>query len=397
MFVILIVINIFTTPTPVSPGNGPHMRSYLKYHTLASAKTTPVNISTKFRNRYNYPSQINPTVKPTICIISLGGSFLTTDLNTYWTESGLGQNITPVRVHQVDGVTNKADMKLGSSGEFYDASMENTLDLEIAMTLCPSANIHIFFGPNTTEGFYNAIQAAVTFLGSATGGKIISISWGSDELSYGPAQAARYDLLFSNARSAGISICAASGDNSADDGSGFLSLDFPSSSPNVISCGGTSWNGASESAWSYNSSYKWGGGGGLSLYFQKQSYQNSLNWPSNVGRTSLATARSSPDIALNADPLNGWAIKFNGSYITIGGTSCVAPAFSAFLGLCNSTNYNGSINALTKLYSANAGFNDIVTGTNNSLGLPGFYSAHAGFDQCTGLGTINGTILQTLM
>ena len=135
------------------------------------------------------------------------------------------------------------------------------------------------------------------------------------------------------------------------------------------------------------------------MFFEKPTYQMLKVTPQSstalIG-SALLTNRSVPDIALNADPLNGWEIYFNGEYVTVGGTSCVSPAFSAFLGLCNkpSSAYNLITNVLTQLYAAPAScFNDITMGSNNSLNLNGLYNAVTGYDQCTGLGSIIGTSL----
>jgi len=368
----------------------------------------PTSISTYFKNFYNYPSQQGSS-KPTICIISLGGTFKTSDLNTYWTACGYSGNCPAITVVNVDGTTNNANQTInnGNSG----ASTENTLDIELAITMCPNANVRIYFGKNTNQGFYNAINSAYTYLNglSSTGGaKIISISWGGDELSFDVVWASQYNTLFHTIQSAGISTCVASGDNACDDGTGVLSVDFPSSSPYVVACGGSSLNPSTgrETAWSYNSTYGWGGGGGCSLYFSQPSCQSGVvTYPTELTGSALVHNRSTPDIALNADPIYGWSIYFNGSYMTVGGTSAVAPAFSAFLGLCNkqSSLYSNTTNVLTQLYTASAltspsCFNDITSGSNDDLTSTDgadFYKAHAGYDQCTGLGSIIGANLHS--
>lgn len=358
----------------------------------------PTTISTYFGKYYKFPQQqMNSNGNPTICIISLGGTFLTSDLQTYWNACGLSNPCNNINIVNVDGTTNKANQPINSNN--INESMENTLDLEIAMTLCPSANIIIYFGKNSNQGFYNAINKAYTDLQKLnnSGSKIISISWGANELAFDVVWALKFNDLFKSIQSNGISVCAASGDNSCDDGSGVLSVDFPSSSPYVIACGGTTLNGALETAWSYNPRNNWGGGGGCSLYFPKPQYQVNfkINYPSILANSSLINNRTTPDIALNADPLRGWSIFFNDSYTTVGGTSCVSPAFSAFLGLCNKT-YSNTVNVLSKLYTATPNcFNDIIIGTNDSLPNDGsnVYVAGIGFDQCTGLGSIKGTNL----
>ena len=73
---------------------------------------------------------------------------------------------------------------------------------------------------------------------------------------------------------------------------------------------------------------------------------------------TLINKRSSPDISMNADPNSGWSIYFNGSWYQFGGTSCVAPAFSGFLGLTNATytSLNTASMLLYKCYYTNVIF-----------------------------------------
>ena len=66
--------------------------------------------------------------------------------------------------------------------------------------------------------------------------------------------------------------------------------DFPPTSPNVVAVGGTSLylntnnSYSSETAWSWNSTYHWGGGGGTSTVQAKPSYQTSYGTahPGNI-------------------------------------------------------------------------------------------------------------------
>ena len=404
--VFLIILTIFLLAIIVKKTTSSANFSVIKPYFIKRNALNHVSTkkSTYFsKSRYAYPAQSVLSNPPIICILSLGGSYKISDLKTYWNSCGLSDASFAVPIfHAIDGVVTAPNQNFGSSSsDFSGASLENTLDLEIAMTLCPAAKMHFFSGPNTIQGFYNTFNAAKFFLigQSNTKCKIISISWGINELSLDPITILKFNASLKNALASGISTCVASGDNSSDDGVGILSVDFPSSSPHVIACGGSSYNGQVESAWSYNFSQKWGGGGGYSMFFEKPTYQMLKVTPQSstalIG-SALLTNRSVPDIALNADPLNGWEIYFNGEYVTVGGTSCVSPAFSAFLGLCNkpSSAYNLITNVLTPLYAAPAScFNDITLGSNTSLNLNGLYNAVTGYDQCTGLGSIIGTSL----
>ena len=375
--------------------------------------TPPTRISRFFSRAYNFPTyNTTNTNAPVIAIISLGGTFLTSDLQTYWTACGNSGSAPSVTIVNV-GTTNRANAPLGSVGSNnYESSIENTLDLELAMTLCPKANIRMYFGLNTTAGFLNAFQQAVTDLSNMSSNvcKVISCSWGASEQAFDFPSLIQYDTVFKTAYNAGITICVASGDNGSSDGNSCLSLDFPSSSPYVVSCGGSSLVNSSagssngETAWSFNTRYDWGGGGGCSNYFERPSYQSGLSigntaYPSSMknSATCLAnSARLSPDIAMNADPSYPWDIYFNGAYIGVGGTSAVAPSMSALIALYNkgSSNYNtATTSVLYKLYNQPSKFNTITSGTNDSISTGGYYVAQTGYNMCTGLGTINGSLL----
>jgi kumamolisin len=388
-------------PTP-SPAVIPSLKlkSYSFNAHSAPSPSLPNNSVLKFRNRYHFPAQQNSVKKPVICVISLGGSFRTSDMQFYWNACGFTGNAPVVTVHNVDRSPNRANQFNVVARD--PASVENTLDLQIAMTLCPSAEMHIVFGNNSFDSFFNALQYATNLLKNKSnntyGAKLVSISWGLCELYIDIRTLMRYNDMFKDGVSNGVTYCAASGDSGSSDG--FLTnlrttlpaVDFPASSPWVVSCGGTSLNGNTETPWIYNNSKKWGGGGGFSMYFGGFQYQQnaivSSNVPVFIRNSALLKNRSVPDIALNADPMHGWAIYFNGKYMTVGGTSCVSPAMSAYFGLINRNNYTENDNALTSLYTNKSFLNDVMAGgSNDSTGL-GLYFPGVGLDGCTGLGTL---------
>lgn len=355
------------------------------------------NTSAALSKYYNFPTQKG--TPPTIAIISLGGTYLTADLTNYWKTLGFTSAQYPTVSHvQIDGATNAPNQPITSLNE--GESIENTLDIQMVGGACPKCNIIVYFGPNSWQGFYNAIRAAI--LGPA---KIISISWGAPEPAWGASLINYYNALFQTATLAKKIVCVASGDNGSSDGvpGALPNLDFPGSSPFVVSCGGTSLvNPNAETTWSWNKIYRWGTGGGLSQYVKRPTYQNKLV-PRITTRNSKINAlnanRAIPDLSLNADPLSGMTIYFNGKlYINaIGGTSAVSPMMSGFFGLCN-LSINGNINE--KLYSIYANsakralcFKDIKTGSNNNIRTANIYNASTLFDMCTGMGSINGVNL----
>ena len=102
--------------------------------------------------------------------------------------------------------------------------------------------------------------------------------------------------------------------------------------------------------------------------------------------------RGVPDVSGDADPNTGYAIRVDGTDTVIGGTSAVAPLWAALIALINqqSAKPAGFVNAL--LYgSGQSAFRDITSGNN------GAYSAKAGWDACTGLGSPDGARVLTVI
>ncbi len=103
--------------------------------------------------------------------------------------------------------------------------------------------------------------------------------------------------------------------------------------------------------------------------------------------------RGLPDVAANADPGTGYQIEVDGQRMVIGGTSAVAPLYAALVALCNEQlgRRLGHLNPLLYRLPASAqAFRDISGGDNDISGRHGPYPADAGWDACTGLGSVNG-------
>ena len=138
---------------------------------------------------------------------------------------------------------------------------------------------------------------AVNYAKTISSVSVVSMSWGSSEFS-GETQ---YDNTFTTpAGHQGITFVAASGDEGAAGGA-----EYPASSPNVLSVGGTtlsissSGSVSSESAWSSSS-------GGSSRFESAPTYQSSAG--------VSTTTRKSPDVSYNANPNTGFAVYDSLSY-----------------------------------------------------------------------------------
>jgi kumamolisin len=195
----------------------------------------------------------------------------------------------------------------------------------------------------------------------------------------------------------GITVCIAAGDGGSSDGvsGGGDHVDFPASSPHVLACGGTSLKAnqsqiASESVWNDGAN---GGatGGGISSFFALPAWQSGLSALTTAGASVALTMRGVPDVAGDADPETGYAVRVDGADTVIGGTSAVAPLWAALLARVNASTGKsaGFVNPL--LYPDTQACRDVTQGNN------GDYAAKAGWDACTGLGSPNGGVLAQLL
>jgi len=348
------------------------------------AKTISYNADS-YSKIYNFPAS---TAKPVIAVISLGGGLYGSinkltgiltggDCQTYWSSIGIpAAQQSTVIVIPVAGATNTPNAADGGHTE------ENCLDVQILGSNCPGSTILVFLAPLTYDGFYQAFKSAVDGNIAIIGGRrvspsVISCSWGGIEKSWSPYDLNRFNALFGVAAAKGINICCATGDSGSSNGGVGNNVDFPSCSPNVIACGGTTLTCPSLKYDATTTEVAWSaGGGGVSNVFAAASCQV----------TALkATKRRVPDIALNADPKTGINIMVNGQIKVVGGTSAVAPAVSAFIGRAGITKFLPP--SLYTIRYPTRCFHDVKAGSN------GAFTAVAGYDYCTGLGSIDGSAI----
>jgi kumamolisin len=302
-----------------------------------------------------------------VAVIELGGGFKAEDLASYF--KSVGRKAPKVVAVSVDGAKNTPG---------GDADGEVMLDVEVIGDIAPAATIAVYFAPNTTNGFYDAVAAALH--DTRRKPTVISISWGQAESGWTDQALDSYDALFGDAASMGVTVYAAAGDSGASDGAASGNhVDFPASSPHVVACGGTKLNGDNESVWNESS----GGatGGGVSVHFGLPKYQTGIGVPiSPAGKPG----RGVPDVAGDADPYTGYRVRVGGQDQVIGGTSAVSPLWSALTLLINQRRGSGSGDVHNLLYGNPSAFRDITSGNNDG------YTAHEGWDACTGLGTPRG-------
>ena len=224
-----------------------------------------------------------------------------------------------------------------------------------------------------------------------------------------------------------------------------LQVDVPASMPYVTGVGGTAFNEGSGNFWNSNNtagggsavSYipeiAWndtaveianggsitGSGGGASTLFTKPSWQVGTGVPND-------NARDVPDIAFNASvthdgfltcsqgscpnptATNGAGFRAADNSLTVvGGTSAGVPVFAGIVALLNQQTSSTQGNVNPKLYTLAASnpsaFHDITSGDNKAPCQTGTtncpnggsigFTAGPGYDQVTGLGTIDASAL----
>lgn len=275
-----------------------------------------------------------------------------------------------------------------------DADSEVALDIQVAGAVAPGARIAVYFAPNTTQGFVDAITRAVHDARNRP--SVISISWGSAEARWTDQSRRAMEAALRDAARLGVTVFAASGDNLATDSvvDGRAHVDYPASSAYVVGCGGTRLEASgvaisNERVWNENGG---GTGGGVSDVFALPPYQTGAGIPKSVNNGHIG--RGVPDVAGDAAPSSGYRIVVAGNAGLIGGTSAVAPLWAGLFALINEV-CGQPAGMPHPLFYGNPGvFRDIVDGNNKDGGIG--YSAGNGWDACTGLGSPDGAKLLQL-
>jgi kumamolisin len=280
------------------------------------------------------------------------------------------------------------------------AEDEVNLDIEIMVAMAPRAQkVLVYISPNGIG--LGPIMASIA---SQNRAKVISCSWGIDELSVSQSILNADLVHYQQMAIQGQTLLAASGDHGAFDDPDRpfeLIVDQPCSQAYVTCVGGTrlslhnDGSYLSETTWHTHLTFPYmlGSGGGFSAYILKPSYQIGVI-------NSTSPFRHVPDVSAAADPDTGYFVISRGLELTYGGTSCSAPLWAGFM--------LGVNQARTVLRHSSVGFANPVL---YSIGLTdpqafhdisdhshnGFYVAVAGYDLATGWGSMNTPMLLPLI
>jgi len=348
---------------------------------------------------YQFPS--GDGAGQTIGVLEFGGHYIASDLKLFLEAVGLAA--TP-HVH-VKNVHRLPTSERNDS----DAIGEVMLDVEVIAGVCPQAKINLYFSKWSEQGWIDNLDAV---LADADKLKVVSVSYGlaeGDNIWTTQAIQNVNDSLKELAN-AGVTVCVSSGDDGSDDQvpDGRAHIDFPATSPYVLSVGGTSLNRTTqkETVWFDGDGLRrdHGGstGGGVSEVFPRPAWQTS-----NIASANPHALRGRivPDVAANAAGSTGYIMVAEGQVLVSGGTSAAAPLWASLLGLLAAA--GKQIGYLTPvLYGTTphsqghvlgqVAFRDITAG-GNAAGTAAGYKAQAGYDACTGWGSPIGSKLLELL
>ncbi|MGA8216744.1 MAG: protease pro-enzyme activation domain-containing protein [Candidatus Sulfotelmatobacter sp.] len=317
-------------------------------------------------------------------------------------------------------IVNGTDPGIWSSGE------ETEADLDVEWSGAVGRNATIKFVVSKSTNSSDGVDLSAQYIVNHNLAPVMSTSFGLCEAALGSSGNSFLNSLWQQAASEGITVFVSSGDSgaagcdsasasTATHGRGVNGL---CSTPYSVCVGGNEFHDVSKPAlyWSASNasgtqasalSYipegvwnesgpgdgLWASGGGASSTYAKPSWQAGAGVPAD-GK------RDVPDVALTAAGHDGYLIYQNGGLYVVGGTSAASPSFAGVMALVVQSAAARQGNANTTFYSLaskqRAGgasvFHDITMGNNSVPGQTGF-NATAGYDQATGLGSIDASVL----
>jgi pro-kumamolisin-like protein len=314
----------------------------------------------------------------------------------------------------------------GTDPGIWSSDEETEADLDVEWSGAVAKNATIKFVVSKSTNSSDGVDLSAQYIVNHNLAPVMSTSFGLCEAALGSSGNGFLNSLWQQAGAEGITVFVSSGDNgaagcdsaSASTATHGLGVNGLCSTPYSICVGGTEFNDTSDPAlyWSASNtsgtqasalSYipevvwnesgpgdgLWASGGGASTIYAKPSWQTGTGVPAD-GK------RDVPDIALSAAGHDGYLIYQEGNLYVVGGTSAASPSFAGVMALVvqNAAARQGNANITfyplaSKQMSGGASvFHDITSGNNSVPGRAGF-AAGVGYDQATGLGSVDASVL----
>ena len=301
------------------------------------------------------------------------------DLNTWGDARGLPRtNITQV---VAPGTYNHPERGLKQDPQGWYG--EETLDVEAVHGMAPAAHIVYVGAPNN----FQDLDAALNHVVDRHLASIVTNSYGFSTEALPPGYIKPYNDTFIQGALTGVGIYFSSGDSSDESHSiGYVSVDWPASSPWVTAVGGTSIGvdhnniRVLETGWgTFTSSlrsngtwttpgWQYGAGGGVSRLFAEPWYQTGTDL-SGVFAAQGHSGRAVPDIAALGDPNTGYLVGQTQTFpdgtvkyseYRLGGTSLSSPIMAGIMALADQASGSSHGFANPLFYSKPGAFYDVL-------------------------------------
>ncbi|HEX8912536.1 MAG TPA: S53 family peptidase, partial [Humisphaera sp.] len=386
------------SPTATAP------RSTAKANPLAVFGTRTGLTPGQIRNQYGFGNLADQTYanrgagQAIAVVIPYDVNQVRASVNTFATEFSLPQvDTNNLQIINAAGVTPPQDPDPNNGWE-----TEACLNLEWVHAIAPQAQLYLILANSDLfTDMFVGVDRAVDTLVSRHGGGTVLMTFGSQNGELNSGLQAYLDQSFTRRAARDVTFVTGSGDVPG-------TVSYPSTSPYVVSVGGTSLERdtlgdltGNETGWSNS------GGGLSSVYTTAPGFQTGTT----VGGVQVAR-RATPDLSFNADPASGYALYVAEGFGDIdqdgtadsgwlpggaGGTSAAAPIAAGMIALANEVRlasgrgylgegFNDAIYDLNRVYPGFY-FNDITTGTS------GANSAATGYDLVTGNGSPRAGLL----
>jgi kumamolisin len=147
----------------------PHFR-YYEPNSVFGARASSLSFDPpQVGKLYGFPEGVDVSGQ-TIGLIELGGGYRPADITKYF--KGLGRPAPSMKSISVDHGRNHPSTAQRADGEVM-------LDIEVAGAVAPGITIAVYFAPNTSQGFQDALSTAIH--DQLNKPCTVSISWGGPE------------------------------------------------------------------------------------------------------------------------------------------------------------------------------------------------------------------------